>query len=102
MLYFSSKMAGPSPEEAFAMIKKAADAGFDEAQYDLCNRLVGGFDWTEDLEAALAYCKGSSQSVDPFIAEKSKSFVPDVERRIAERDAAAAPPAAPATPLAPN
>lgn len=102
MLYFSGKMAGPSPEEAFAMIKKAADAGFDEAQYDLCNRLVGGFDWTEDLEAALAYCKGSSLSVDPYTAEKSKAFVPDIERRIAERDAAAAPPTVPATPPSPT
>lgn len=92
MLYLSGKVAGLSPDEAFALIRKSADAGFDEAQFDLCERLVGGWDWAEDLDAALAYCKGSSTSADPYIAEKSKSFIPDVERRIAERDAAPAAP----------
>ncbi|MDP3739046.1 MAG: toll/interleukin-1 receptor domain-containing protein [Hyphomonadaceae bacterium] len=105
MIYFSGKVAGPPPDQAFALIKKAADAGFDEAQFDLCNRLVGGWDWTEDLDAALTYCKASSTSATPYTAEKSKAFVPDVERRIAERDAAPATPtdgtAPPDTP-APN
>jgi hypothetical protein len=98
LLYLSEKVAGPDPDEAFAMMRKAADAGFDDAQFDLCQRLVGGYDWTEDLDAALGYCKAASNSATPYIAEKAKAFVPDVERRIVERDAAAQPPADPATP----
>jgi hypothetical protein len=98
LLYLSEKVAGPDPDEAFAMMRKAADAGFDDAQFDLCQRLVGGYDWTEDLDAALGYCKAASNSATPYIAEKAKAFVPDVERRIVERDSAAQPPADPATP----
>lgn len=99
LLYLSSVVAGPDPDEAFAMMKKAADAGFDGAQFDLCQRLVGGWDWTEDLDAALGYCKGAMKSAEPNIAVRAEGFVADVEKRIAERDASVAqPPADPATP----
>jgi TPR repeat protein len=92
-IYLSDKVPGPGIDGAVALIRKAADAGFDEAQFDLCNRLVGGWDYTEDLDAALRYCKEASTSAEPNIAERAKRLVPDVEKRIAERDAAPASPA---------
>jgi TPR repeat protein len=96
-LYLSGKVVGPDAQEAEALIHKAADAGFDEAQFDLCDRLVGGgWNGEPDLDGALRYCKAASSSATPHIAEKAKSWIPDVERRIAERDAAPSPaPAAP-------
>jgi TPR repeat protein len=93
-LYMSGKVVGPDEQAAEALIRKAADAGFDEAQFDLCDRLVGG-GWSgeTDLDGALRYCKAASTSATPYIAEKAKSWIPDVEKRIAERDAAKSAPA---------
>jgi hypothetical protein len=99
MLYFSGKVPGPDPEEAFGLLKKSADAGYPPAQLDLCNKLVGGFNWTEDLDAALTYCKAAATAADPQVSFRAEPLVPDVEKRIAERDAAKANPAPdPATP----
>src|SRR5262249_11523029 len=86
---------GTTVTDAVAMMTKAADAGYDQAQFDLCDRFVGGYNLTEDLDAALKYCKMATTSVDPRIAVRAEGLVTDVERRIAERDAAKAAPAAP-------
>jgi hypothetical protein len=95
LLYFSGKVPGPDRDEAFALVKKSADAGYPPAQFDLCNRLVGDIDWTEDLDAALKYCKAAATAADPQISARAEPLVPDVERRIAERDAAKSTPATP-------
>jgi TPR repeat protein len=79
---------GTTVTDAVAMMTKAADAGYDKAQFDLCDRFVGGYNLTEDLDAALKYCKMAASSIDPQISVRAERLIPDVERRIAERDAA--------------
>jgi TPR repeat protein len=91
-LYMSDKVAAPDGTEVIALLRKSADAGFDDAQFDLCDRLVSdGYSWSADLDAALKYCRQAAQSATPRIATKAEAYIPDVEKRIAERDAA--PPA---------
>jgi TPR repeat protein len=90
MVYFSGKVPGPDAEEAFALLKKSADEGYPPAQFDLCDRLVGDSGWEEDLDAALVYCKGAATAADPQIGVRAQGRIPDVEKRIAARDAARA------------
>ncbi len=102
LLYLSGEIAGPGEEEAIKLMLKGADAGFPPAQFDFCDRMVGGWDMTEDLDRALAFCKAASTAVDPYIAVKASDRIADVEKRIAERDAAPADPAPAPAPATPN
>lgn len=97
-LYLSGEVASPlSAGEAFALARKGADAGDAETAFWAAEKLMEGVTFEEDLDAALAYYKIAAEADDGDVSYRAATFIADTERRIAERNAAAAqpPPAAP-------
>jgi TPR repeat protein len=99
-LYLSGLVASPGDDEAFALVKKAADAGDPEAQFFYGEKLEEGMHISQDLHAALAYYKMAAASGDPDVAFNAEKWTRGLEERLA-REAAEATAPAPASP-APN
>lgn len=90
---------GPGMEydEAFALVRKAADAGVQAAQSYAADELALSGD-LPNLEAALAYRKACIKGIDVYIAFRCNESLPNLAKHIAEAKAPATAPA----PTAPN
>ena len=99
-LYLSGLVGSPGDEEAFALLRKAADAGDPEAQLFYGEKLEEGMHIGEDLQAALAYYRKAAASDDPDVAFNAGKWVKGLEERLA-REAAETAPADPTEPAAP-
>ncbi len=95
-LYLSGEVASPlDPNEAFALVRKAADAGDASAQFYAAQKLTEGWDFTPDYEAALAYYKAAAAADEGDPSWQAARFIEDTEARIAEQKAAASQPTPP-------
>lgn len=94
-LYFSNEVASAmNPDEAFALVREAAEAGDAGAQFFVAEKLVEGWNFTTDYEAALAYYKTAADEGD--VSWRAARFIEDTERRIADAKTAEPAPVAPA------
>lgn len=97
-LYIDGQTDGPEYEVTLAMVRKAADAGVQEAQSYMADELTNsiGDVATQNIEKALAYRRACITGVDPYVAFRCNESIPPLERRLEQAKAAAAQaPAAP-------
>lgn len=94
ILYLRGDIQGPDYDGAIALIRNAADAGVQEAQSDIADRLLEwGGDTVEDAAAALAYRQKCTEGLDAYIAFRCTESIPRTEEILAELKAKAAQPA---------
>lgn len=99
-LYLSNEVASPmSPDDAFALVRKAADAGDADAQFYAAEKLMEGWDFKPDYEAALAYYKAAAAADEGDVSWRAERLIPSTEQKVADQkapeDTPAEPPATP-------
>jgi TPR repeat protein len=100
-LYLSGEVASPlSGDEAFALIRKAADEGDTGAQFFMAEKLTEDWDLTPDYAAALDYYKKAAAADAGDISWRAARFIEDTQRRLDEEHARKAAEAAGETPPA--
>jgi len=94
-LYMSGEVASPmGPEEAFAMIRRAADQGDAGAQFYVAEKLVENWDMKPDYDAALTYYIKAAAADEGDVSWRAQNLIEDAKRRVEEEKAkqsAAAP-----------
>lgn len=94
ILYLRGDIQGPDYDGAIALIRKAADAGVQEAESDIADRLLEwGGDTPEDAAAALAYHRKCAEGLDAYLAFRCREAIPRTEEILAELQAKAEQPA---------
>ena len=91
----SGEVASPmGPEEAFAMIRRAADQGDAGAQFYVAEKLVENWDMKPDYDAALTYYIKAAAADEGDVSWRAQNLIEDAKRRVEEEKAkqsAAAP-----------
>ncbi|MEQ1781396.1 MAG: toll/interleukin-1 receptor domain-containing protein [Hyphomonadaceae bacterium] len=88
-LYLSGAVSGPDPDAALAMVRKAADAGVQEAQSYFANQITDSFAAAplEALELSRAYNETCTKGVDPYLAFRCQESITGLEPMIARAKA---------------
>lgn len=84
-LYLSGEIASPvGPEDAFTMIRRAADQGDATAAYFAAEKLVEGWDFTPDYQAALDYYIKAAGADEGDVSWRAERMIEDTRRRLLE------------------
>ena len=87
-LYLSGEVASPmNPDEAFAMIRRAADQGDAGAQFFMAEKLVENWDLKPDYDAALTYYIKAAAADEGDVSWRAQSLIEDTKRRVEEEKA---------------
>jgi TIR domain len=99
-LYLSGDISGPEYDVSLAIVRKAADAGVQEAQQYLADELTDTFADVPlgSLEDALVYREKCETGVDPYIAFRCRQSIEALKGMIEKAKAAATAPVPEAPP----
>ncbi len=87
-LYLSGEIASPvGPEEAFTMIRRAADEGDAAAAYFAAEKLAEGWDLRPDYQAALDYYLKAAGADEGDVSWRAERMIEDTRRRVQEEAA---------------
>ena len=76
-----------NPDEAFAMIRRAADQGDAGAQFFMAEKLVENWDLKPDYDAALTYYIKAAAADEGDVSWRAQSLIEDTKRRVEEEKA---------------
>ncbi len=87
-LYLGGEVASPmNPDEAFAMIRRAADQGDAGAQFFMAEKLVENWDLKPDYDAALTYYIKAAAADEGDVSWRAQSLIEDTKRRVEKEKA---------------